>query len=176
MRHLLARLVFVPFALLAFNANPVNAASPARAQAVVTATPGNTTFGILTLEESANGLRISGMIRGFSPSTRHGFHVLETGECKPEEARTAGVHFNPGKRQHGDPSKSNHHAGDLPNVDADAQGNAMIDITIKGVTLGTDATSLINRAIIFSQRSDDYTTQPSGGSGPRIACGVIKPV
>lgn len=162
--------------MLAVQTVPATAADPARAQAIITATPGNTVFGMLNLEQGEGGVRISGLVRGFSASTRHGFHVLETKDCKLEDARNPGVHFNPAGRNHGDPSRSNHHAGDLPNVDADAQGNAVIDITIMGVTLAAGETSLLNHAIGFTQRSDDYTTQPSGGSGPRIACGVIKPI
>ncbi len=33
---------------------------------------------------------------------------------------------------------------------------------------------VINRSMILHQMLDDFTTQPAGNSGIRIACGVIK--
>ena len=33
---------------------------------------------------------------------------------------------------------------------------------------------ILNRSLIIHESKDDFTTQPSGNSGQKIACGVIK--
>ena len=35
---------------------------------------------------------------------------------------------------------------------------------------------VIGKAIIIHGKSDDFTTQPSGNAGQKIACGIIRPV
>jgi len=44
---------------------------------------------------------------------------------------------------------------------------------VRGISLGIDADSIIGRAVIVHENADDLETQPSGNSGPRLACGVI---
>jgi Cu-Zn family superoxide dismutase len=76
---------------------------------------------------------------------------------------------------HGGPSAEVRHLGDLPNVQADASGMASISTTIAGATLHDGgAHDLIGKALIVHAKRDDYATQPSGDSGDRIACGVIR--
>ncbi|MCY1531208.1 Copper/zinc superoxide dismutase (SODC) [compost metagenome] len=38
----------------------------------------------------------------------------------------------------------------------------------------SDENNIIGRGIIVHGGKDDYNTQPSGNSGPRIGCGVIE--
>ena len=77
--------------------------------------------------------------------------------------------------QHGDPSSSPKHLGDLPNIDSDAQGRATVNATIEGATLRDSGPhDLVGKAVIVHAKRDDYMTQPSGDSGDRIACGVIR--
>ena len=43
-----------------------------------------------------------------------------------------------------------------------------------GVSLQTgQSNDVFGKAVVLHQKPDDYATQPSGNSGPRIACGVI---
>ncbi len=149
------------------------AASATTAQATLKATAGNTANGMLDLTQTTGGVKITGTIRGLSPNSHHGFHVHENGDCSAPDAKSAGGHFDPTHYPHGKPMGPPHHAGDMPNIDADAKGVATVDVTVNGVTLGGGPTSVLNRAIVVHENADDYKTQPSGDSGSRIACGVI---
>jgi Cu-Zn family superoxide dismutase len=88
--------------------------------------------------------------------------------------RSAGEHFiNPLQQSHGVPSPDTH-VGDLGNIQAHAQGVAQVDVTGPLATLGTgEPTGVMGKAVIVHAKRDDLTTQPSGDSGDRLACGVI---
>jgi len=86
--------------------------------------------------------------------------------------RLAGGHFNPTGKPHG-PQEGEHHAGDLPALKADANGNATVSFTLHGVTIGSGETDIVGRGLIVHAMPDDYKTQPTGNSGARIACGVV---
>ena len=58
---------------------------------------------------------------------------------------------------------------------ADANGNADVRFHLTGVTLGSGPTDLLGKGVIVHAAPDDYKTQPTGNSGARIACGLIKP-
>ncbi|MGE0210052.1 MAG: superoxide dismutase family protein, partial [Lysobacteraceae bacterium] len=58
---------------------------------------------------------------------------------------------------------------------ADDAGVLAVDVVVSGVTLGDGAeTDVRGRALVLHAKADDYATQPSGDSGARIACGVIR--
>jgi Cu-Zn family superoxide dismutase len=138
-------------------------------------TEGNTAMGNLELRVENDAVRISGRLSGLAPDTDHGFHVHETGDCSAPDASSAGPHFNPASQPHGNPETGPHHAGDIPNQRSDASGNADVNVLVRGIELGTGgATDVVGRALIVHAKADDYTSQPSGDSGARIACGVIE--
>src|SRR3546814_15340223 len=57
---------------------------------------------------------------------------------------------------------------------SDLQGVADVNIHLAGVTLGGGAANdIAGRAVIVPAAPDDYTSQPSGNAGARVACGVI---
>ncbi|MCX7556150.1 superoxide dismutase family protein [Xanthomonadaceae bacterium JHOS43] len=152
---------------------PVLRASSAMAELV--ATEGNTATGTLTLAAESGGVHITGSLTGVAPGGMHGFHVHETGDCSAPDASSAGPHFNPEGHAHGHPGHGEHHAGDMPNLAADDSGTLVVDVQVAGITLGDGgATDILGRAIVLHASADDYTTQPAGDSGPRIACGVIR--
>jgi Cu-Zn family superoxide dismutase len=66
-----------------------------------------------------------------------------------------------------------HHAGDLPSLKADASGVARFNFVSTGITVGNGAADIIGRGLIVHRDPDDYTTQPTGNAGPRLACAVI---
>jgi Cu-Zn family superoxide dismutase len=130
--------------------------------------------GAVTAVPMGDGVHFNGTITGLAPDSDHGFHVHETGDCSDPANGSAGSHFNPGGGTHGGPDAATRHAGDMPNLHADAAGTATVDVHLSGVGLGThDATDVVGKAIVIHEGKDDYTTQPSGGSGKPIACGVI---
>ena len=146
-------------------------------QAVLAPTAGNNVAGTLTLTAVPGGVRLQGHVTGLAPGSTHGFHIHERGDCSAPDASSAGPHFNPTGSAHGDPAGMIHHAGDIANQVADAQGALDVDVVVHGVSLDTGAADdVLGRAVIVHRDSDDYLTQPSGNSGPRLACGaIIKP-
>ena len=141
------------------------------AMATLTPTEGSQVRGLVMFHEMTDHLMVHARISGLKPDAEHGFHVHEHGSCGADGA-SAGGHFNPDGKPHG-PQASAHHAGDLPSLKSDAKGSADQKFMLTGVTLAEGKASLVGRAVIVHAQADDYTTQPAGDSGPRIACGVI---
>jgi len=131
------------------------------------------TVGTATLTSSSQGVLVSAAFTGLGPGT-HAIHVHETGLCRPDFA-AAGAHFNPGNRQHGFRNAQGPHAGDLPNIHVSPSGTLTVELLLPGVTISGDRALLDGdgAALVVHANADDYTTEPSGNSGDRIACGVI---
>jgi Cu-Zn family superoxide dismutase len=171
-----------PSAAPAESAPPPETAAPAAAtdqaeshHANLVPTRDNKANGVLELQQQGGAVLITGRIAGLTPDTEHGFHIHETGDCSAPDASSAGAHFNPTQQQHGNPQVPPHHAGDMLNLTSDAQGNADVNARVEGVTLGDGGPEdVMGKAVILHEKADDYTSQPSGDSGARIACGVIE--
>ncbi len=142
-----------------------------RAVAVIRPTKGNSATGTVTFIQAENGTRIVAEVRNLSPG-RHGFHIHEFGDCTAPDATSAGGHFNPTDLPHAGPEAPSHHVGDLGNIEVRPDGTARYDRVIPGVQLDGEH-GIIGRAVVIHQGADDLTSQPSGDSGPRVACGVI---
>ena len=146
----------------------------AAAVATLAATEGNAVTGELRFEAVDGGVRISGQVSGLAPDSEHGFHVHETGDCSAPDATSAGGHFNPASTDHGRVGSDPHHAGDTNNITADATGVATVDTRLEGATVGDGApTDVVGKGVIVHADPDDYTTQPTGNAGARLACGVV---
>ncbi|WP_430155345.1 superoxide dismutase family protein [Paenibacillus algorifonticola] len=134
-------------------------------------------IGKASLQEQADGVHIRLAVEQLAPGM-HGIHFHETGKCEAPEFTTAGAHFNPLSKQHGFSNPKGFHSGDLPNIQVDASGKVEAEIISKNVTLAKGVpNSLIKSggaALVIHEKADDYVTDPSGNSGARIACGVIK--
>jgi len=118
-------------------------------------------------------------IDGLKANSVHGFHIHENGDCSSDDAKSAGGHFSPSNHNHGAMNSANSHAGDLGNLVADKDGFIRTTISKSGLTLDSrlraDNIHLIkDKSMIVHNKKDDYSTQPSGNAGKRIACGVIK--
>ena len=87
---------------------------------------------------------------------------------------SAGGHFNPLGKPHGAPSTADRHAGDMPMLMADSYGNATLTAEVDFVTVGSGATDIVGRASSSTRIPTTYKTQPTGNSGARVACGVIR--
>jgi Cu-Zn family superoxide dismutase len=113
--------------------------------------------------------------RGLTPG-KHGIHIHAVGRCDPPGFTTAGPHYNPLARKHGLDSAEGAHAGDLPNLEADASGNARYEAVTDRVTLREGLVSVFDgdgSALVIHEKADDQRTDPTGDSGARVACGVI---
>ncbi len=145
-----------------------------RAVARLAPTKGSGTEGTIYFEQKKGDVvLVTGSISGLKPNSEHGFHVHEKGDCSSGDGMSAGGHFNPAAKGHGHHGGMERHAGDMPNVRADAYGNATISIETRGITIGSGATDIIGKGLIVHRDPDDYKSQPAGNAGPRIACAVI---
>lgn len=154
-----------------------SAAAPAgggaKAAAPLVAKSGTNTGGRVTFEQQSGGTLVTVSVTGLAPGSVHGFHVHEKGDCSAPDAMSAGGHFNPTAKPHGQMAMGDHHAGDMNNLTADANGNVRVQFVMKDVTVAPGASSVIGRAVVVHKDPDDYRTQPTGNSGGRIACGVV---
>jgi Cu-Zn family superoxide dismutase len=134
-------------------------------------------IGTAVLSTVAEGVKIHLEATKLSPGM-HGFHIHEFGLCDKPDFVTAGMHLNPFHKQHGFENPQGYHAGDLPNIQVGADGKVNVDLITKAITLEKgQPNSLIKDqgvSLIIHEKSDDYMTDPTGNSGARIACGVIK--
>lgn len=146
----------------------------AAAEASLAPTQGNNAKGEVRFTQAEDGVRVEARIKGLTPGG-HGFHLHEKGDCSAPDATSAGGHFNPTGKSHGHPDKGEHHLGDLPMLNAGSDGEASLSTVVKGLSIGGgESTDIVGRAVIVHAGPDDYTTQPTGNSGGRVACGVIR--
>lgn len=94
----------------------------------------------------------------------YAMHIHENGDCSDQFANT-GEHYNPGMNIHPQ------HVGDLMPLFAN-QGYAWYAYYDKRLRIP----EILNRSVVIHQNQDDFTTQPSGASGPKIGCGIIRTV
>lgn len=145
-------------------------AEPNRAIAALLPTEGYTVHGIVEFTEEQGFLHIMADVTGLTPGL-HGFHIHENGDCGATDASSAGPHFNPDSQPHGAPGSVSAHAGDLGNLVADERGRAHYE-SLARLSLEGER-SVLGRSIVVHAQMDDLKSQPSGASGPRVACGVI---
>lgn len=94
------------------------------------------------------------------------FHIHSGNSCSGTEHdpfSDAMTHYNPGGCPHP------YHAGDMPPLFS-SKGYAFSAFLTDRFSIG----EIIGKTVIIHSASDDFTTQPSGNSGEKIACGVIK--
>jgi Cu-Zn family superoxide dismutase len=133
----------------------------------------NPTMGKVTFTPLDLGVRVAGEVRGLPPGTEHGFHIHEKGDCG-DNGNASGGHFNPSGGTHGKFAAPGSHAGELPSLVADANGVARFSVDAHAISLTDGAVNnVVGRALVVHRDRDDFTTQPAGNSGPRIACAVI---
>ena len=95
-----------------------------------------------------------------------GYHIHEGSSCTGNENDPffdAGMHYNPNSCAHP------FHAGDLPPLFGANQMAFSVVLTDR-FTID----EIVGKTIIIHSKEDDFTTQPSGNVGTKIACGEIK--
>lgn len=113
------------------------------------------------------------------PAGTHGIHFHQVGKCEGGTGAfaTAGAHYNPMAMEHGLNNPKGPHAGDNPNIEIPASGVGRISFTTNRVTLTPGPTTLLDSdgsSLVIHANADDQTTNPSGNSGGRIACAVVR--
>jgi Cu-Zn family superoxide dismutase len=108
------------------------------------------------------------------PHGIHGIHIHSVGRCALPDFASAGGHWNPAAKKHGMNNPAGPHAGDLPNVDVAANGTLGATVVLPGASMA-NLLDADGAALVLHAGADDYVTDPSGNSGGRIACAVIRP-
>lgn len=137
-------------------------------------------IGSVALKESETGVLITIDTAGLDANSTHAIHIHETGKCSPDFT-AAGGHFNPSGHNHGMMDAEGQHAGDMPNLHANADGKVKQEILNTMITLDETDTDdgrhsihdADGSALIIHEGADDYASQPTGDAGGRLACVVL---
>ena len=128
--------------------------------------------GIVRFYQLRNGVLIAAEISGLPHShgiCQHpvfGFHIHDGNQCDGDMQDP----FS-GTMAHYNPAKCNHpfHAGDLPPLFG-SRGYAFSVFLSDRFSLS----EVLGKTVIIHGNPDDFTTQPSGNAGEKLACGVVK--
>lgn len=127
--------------------------------------------GIVLFKETKSGVLLTAKIDGLPQSENScngrffGFHIHSGISCTgnaEDEFANSGVHYNPNNCLHP------YHSGDLPPL-IENNGYAYMSVLIGKFKID----DITGRTMIIHDMPDDFTTQPSGNSGKKIACGKI---
>ena len=135
---------------------------------------GSTVSGTATFTEKNGTVTFTTKISGLKPGV-HGIHIHEKADCSAADAASAGGHWNPTHTKHGKWTDAEHHKGDIGNITADEKGNATMTLktTEWCIGCGDESKDILGKGLIVHANPDDFTTQPTGNAGGRIACSAI---
>ena len=121
--------------------------------------------GCVRFRQMGGGVLVTAEIRGLPGDNGFFAFHIHSGSGGTGEGPFAcvGGHYDPAGRPHPD------HAGDLPPLFGN-RGYAYLSMFTNRFTVD----EVIGRAVVIHAKPDDFTTQPSGNSGERIACGEIR--
>jgi len=142
------------------------------------------TIGHAELTGTPNGVLIRLHLQSAPPGV-HAIHIHAVGKCEAPSFESAGPHFNPTKAPHGYMTPRGPHAGDLPNLHVPAGGTLEVELRAEHASIGGKEDPLRGdredplldgdgAALVLHEAADDYTSDPAGNAGARIACGVIR--
>lgn len=133
-------------------------------------------LGTVIVQQTPAGVLVTTDLKGI-PAGEHGFHFHEKGLCDPAtKFVSAGGHFTAGDPVHGLMSMGGPHGGDMPNQHVGPDGVLKTQVLNTGVTITPGAKSIVDAdgtALVIHADPDDYTSQPAGNAGGRIACAVL---
>jgi Cu-Zn family superoxide dismutase len=136
-------------------------------------------MGSATFRQGPTGVLIRVEATGLTPGW-HGLHLHAVGQCSGPKFDSAGSHVQHagGTVPHGLLNADGADAGDLPNlyVGADGKGWAEVFTTTASLNSRGPGEYLMDAdgaSILIHANPDDYASQPIGGAGDRVACGVV---
>lgn len=134
-------------------------------------------LGTASFRETRLGVRVKVDVRDVLPG-KHAMHIHAVGKCDPPDFMTSGGHFNPAGAKHGVAGSPDAHAGDLPHLVIGPDGRGTVTFIAPHLSLNRAASNGLGvaqgTAIVIHASSDDEKTDPSGNSGARVACGVVR--
>ena len=141
-------------------------------------------IGMARFQQGPNGVVITIKAEGLASEGSgqwHGAHLHEIGDCSNEDFTSSGGHINPDGATHGFLSETGPDNADLPNlwVHPDGVLKASAFNTRVAISEGYGQPALLDEngsALVIHANPDDMISQPIGGAGPRIICGVIEAV
>ncbi|WP_269224997.1 superoxide dismutase family protein [Flavobacterium eburneipallidum] len=130
--------------------------------------------GTATFTEKKGQVTFVAKLSGLSPGI-HAIHIHEKSDCSAADGTSAGGHWNPTFKKHGKWGVAEHHKGDIGNFTADQKGNGTITLTTNEWCIGCEDTTkdILGKGLIVHQGTDDFTSQPAGNAGARVACSAI---
>ena len=139
--------------------------------------PAGETIGEATYEQGPNGVVVYIKVSGLTPG-RHGMHFHAAGVCEGgENFKTAKGHIDPDKKPHGFLHPEGPHEGNLPNLIVAADGTAEVELYTSLVSISDGSAALLDddgSTLIIHENPDDHNSQPIGGAGGRVACGLVE--
>jgi superoxide dismutase, Cu-Zn family len=157
---------------LGVSTRAADATASPQAIAVLYPTAGQKCQGTVRFTQTGDTVKVVADVEGLTPNQKHAFHIHQYGDCSAPDGMSAGGHYNPQGHQHGLPDTEMRHAGDLGNLEANADGKAHLELTVKNIVIEGHNNPIVGRAVIVHAKVDDGG-QPVGNAGARIACGVI---
>ncbi len=134
-------------------------------------------LGIVELIETMAGVLMMVRLKGLPPGT-HGFHFHDTGKCEGDFS-SAGAIYNPLGAKHGFLNEEGPMAGDLSNLVVGPSGEVDVELLSPFVTLNKAAEESLfdagGSSLVIFEKADDHQSEPEGGAGARIACGIVNP-
>lgn len=158
------------------NPNPSPAGTAAGPIEQLLRGPDGAPRGTVTVMETPQGLTVRVNASALPPGP-HGAHLHAVGRCDPPDFKSAGPHWNPTNNQHGTENPQGPHMGDLPNLMIAGEGTGNLEFTVPRARLRGAEPALLDgdgAALVIHAKADDYRTDPSGESGDRIACAVLR--
>lgn len=132
--------------------------------------------GTLTMMQGTEGVIINIKAEHLPPGY-HGMHFHAVGDCSGDGFKSAKGHVMPSGKPHGFLNSKGPHEGNLPNLVVASDGTAEVELYSQMVSLEGGAANLLDEdgsTLIIHTNRDDYSSQPIGGAGGRVACAVIK--
>lgn len=137
-------------------------------------------IGELKLRQGSTGVLLEVKVSGLTPG-KHGMHFHTVGDCSDHKKfMTAKGHIMPSGKPHGYLNfDGGPHEGNLPNLIVHEDGTAHVELYTEMLSLkGEGGLPALydgdGSTLIIHVNEDDHKSQPIGGSGARVACGVIK--
>ncbi|AWA30772.1 superoxide dismutase [Flavobacterium magnum] len=130
--------------------------------------------GTATFVQRDGKVTFTANISGLKPGV-HAIHIHEKADCSAADGSSAGGHWNPTFESHGKWGTGAYHKGDIGNFPADEFGNGTITMTTDEwcIGCGDPKKDILGKGLIVHQDPDDFTSQPAGNAGKRVACSAI---